>query len=528
LIGSPFTESPARKPPRPASTRITSSSNLSSGEYNELNKSRDDSVIKKTISGDTMDFSGRLPVSYGSNTVSFSPIPLEKALKMVFANEKNDNSLPSKPDKAVLSLQTISPPKTTINSTSPSASSSSVHVPSSVSTYSSTSSISNTSSKKTTEIDEFYELFLAKQQNPKVHWSKAEEAVLMVHNKFDVSMKSIIDSVVNGGCLLDDSIIEYVEKKSGSKLKLRNGGTLRKGKSGNSLLSSSSSSLTSNSASNNPSSVFVKEEIKPVTSPVSRPLSSSNIKDFPNLLSSSSASPPSSSYSLLRAKSDLNFLYRKYQSLFDYLVNDLKLSPVYAKEAIESFSCKNIRSALLALKSLACGKRPWLTDLQPREENEPEDCEIKESIRKSTEELGFSLDDVLDAIAYDRCISVPDIVDVMESKQLQEQLKSDGSSLDKADFHDYLSQFMDDIDFGVFSLASSSSSSLASSPVKKVQKTSNSDSNKIDIEKEVKKMDRATVIKYLKKLSAFKETISGFSTKQLREVLLQEVQRRMR
>lgn len=286
------------------------------------------------------------------------------------------------------------------------------------------------------------------------------------------------------------------------------------------------------------------------------------------------SSTPNPITNQIPADYELNFLYKKHQSLFNYLVLDLNLPAQVVRDAIQSFNCLNIRSAIIASKSLITGHRPFFRDLAPREENPVLDNSMKEMIFKTVHEFGYPIDDVLDAITDDRCIVIEDIVDVMESKQiLSERSKQSNTTSRKAssasspieflseDEENQLQRILEGADTrGVEgnSLSSRPSDRLAAllqsdylyqkyptgdvgrrhseypknSPSSKSNNLNKTESekmlnspsfnNKIDIKKLkllIKQMDRVKVMKELKKRGLMQEKFSGESTRFLRDQL---------
>jgi hypothetical protein len=62
---------------------------------------------------------------------------------------------------------------------------------------------------------------------------------------------------------------------------------------------------------------------------------------------------------------------------------------------------------------------PWI-EIDPGAMNEEQDNFFKDLIFKSKFELEFSMDDILDAIAFDRCESLRDIINVLNTTELSE------------------------------------------------------------------------------------------------------------
>jgi hypothetical protein len=421
--------------------------------------------------------------------------------------------------------------------------------------------------------DGYFVLYQMKQLHPHFAWDRIEPSVKTLYDLYDVPMKILLQAVEKG-CILPESMKEFAVEKLKKPLKRRS--FSRKPEEENESFKKQHDEI--NTKGMNKSSSKVPH--------IDTALNNDQI-DF--TLSKSASPPPSSSRQQTKeVVQPLNLFYRDHQDIFNYLVLDLNLPEDLAREAIEWSSCYNIRSAITYIRITCHQQRAMLIDLRPREKDNNLDKMMKELIFKTTIEFGYPVDDVLDAIAFDKCLEISDVVDSMESKQLRE--KQGTSQLESSQKTKEIDSFFNNFDSqsagfsssvvdyteprgsteveemtrkystrsidleeklrgmernserGVSSLDyakslstvdyrtakptnTSSSSSLSpvgrpkSSSSPKEDKKINGGMSRRAVQEAIKAMNRADVIKKLKRFSLMNDSISGNSTKELRELL---------
>jgi hypothetical protein len=107
-----------------------------------------------------------------------------------------------------------------------------------------------------------------------------------------------------------------------------------------------------------------------------------------------------------------------FQSSYEFLTNDLNLSANLVKVAMEENNCWNILSVVSFIRHTMKKKQITLAILSPTALNRVSDHEMRECISKTTKEFGYSVDEVLDAVVFDKCRSATDIVTSIERKQM--------------------------------------------------------------------------------------------------------------
>jgi hypothetical protein len=116
----------------------------------------------------------------------------------------------------------------------------------------------------------------------------------------------------------------------------------------------------------------------------------------------------------------LAFPYIQFQEMYDYLTRDMFLPANLVTVAIEEKLCCNIRSALTFVRYTQQKMVVSLFDLNIREPNKDSDMELKSVFSKITKEMGYSANDVLDAIVFENCQTIPQIVEAIHTKQNQQ------------------------------------------------------------------------------------------------------------
>jgi hypothetical protein len=421
--------------------------------------------------------------------------------------------------------------------------------------------------------DGYFVLYQMKKLHPHFAWDRIEPSVKGLYDLYDVPMKVLLQAVEKG-CILPESMKDFAVEKLKKPLKRRS--------------SSRKPEEENESFKNQPDEISIKGMNK-LSSKVTHIDTAPNSDQIDFTLSKSASPPPSNSHQQPKEVfQPLNLLYRDHQDIFNYLVLDLNLPEDLAREAIERNSCYNIRSAITYIRITCHQQRVMLIDLKPREKDNKLDKAMKELIFKTTLEFGYPVDDVLDAIAFDKCLEISDVVDSMESKQLREkqltnQLESSqktkeidsffnnfdsqsaGFSSSVVDYTEprnsteaeettrrYSTRSIDleeklrgmernserrvsSLDYAkslkpadyrtAKPMNTSSSSSLSpvgrpkSSSSPKEEKKINGLMLKRDLQEAIKAMSRGDVIKKLKRFSLMNDSISGNSTKELRELL---------
>jgi hypothetical protein len=113
----------------------------------------------------------------------------------------------------------------------------------------------------------------------------------------------------------------------------------------------------------------------------------------------------------------LAFPYIQYQEIYDFLTRYMFLPADLVKIAIEQKLCCNIRSAVTFVRYTQQKMAVSLFDLNPREPNQDSDMELKSVFAKLTQEMGYSVTDVLDAIVFENCQTIAQIVEAIETRQ---------------------------------------------------------------------------------------------------------------